>query len=105
MARFPHLSVSSRARKTYRNFASILTTFRPNSVTGTGGQISVVTKSGGNRFHGSGFEYLRRAGLDSRNFFDNVSPGISKSGLTLDQFGGSVGGPIIKDKFFFFGSF
>ena len=73
--------------------------------TGTGGQISVVTKSGGNRFHGSGFEYLRRSGLDSRNFFDNVSPGIAKSPLTLDQFGGSVGGPIIKDKFFFFGSY
>lgn len=73
--------------------------------TGTGGQISVVTKSGGNQFHGSGFEYLRRSGLDSRNFFDNISPGIKKSGLTLDQFGGSVGGPIIKDKFFFFGSF
>ena len=73
--------------------------------TGTGGQISVVTKSGGNLFHGSGFEYLRRAGLDSRNFFDNVSPGIAKSGLTLDQFGGSIGGPIVKDKFFFFGSF
>ncbi len=73
--------------------------------TGTGGQISVVTKSGGNKFHGSGFEYLRRASLDSRNFFDNIIPGIAKSGLTLDQFGGSIGGPIIKDKFFFFGSY
>ena len=73
--------------------------------TGTGGQISVVTKSGGNQFHGSAFEYLRRSGLDSRNFFDNISPGIAKSALTLDQFGGSVGGPIIKNKFFFFGSY
>jgi hypothetical protein len=73
--------------------------------TGTGGQISVVTKSGGNQFHGSVFEYLRRAALDSRNFFDNTSPGIPKSALQLDQFGGSVGGPIIKDKLFFFGSY
>lgn len=73
--------------------------------TGTGGQISVVTKSGGNQFHGSAFEYLRRAALDSRNFFDNISPGIPKSALQLDQFGGSIGGPIIKDKLFFFGSF
>ncbi len=73
--------------------------------TGTGGQISVVTKSGGNSFHGSAFEYLRRTALDSRNFFDNTSAGIAKSALTLDQFGGSVGGPIIKDKFFFFGSY
>ncbi|MEP6787962.1 MAG: carboxypeptidase regulatory-like domain-containing protein, partial [Acidobacteriota bacterium] len=73
--------------------------------TGTGGQISVVTKSGGNQFHGSAFEYLRRSGLDSRNFFDNTSAGIAKSALKLDQFGGSVGGPIIKDKLFFFASF
>src|SRR5215208_3396673 len=69
--------------------------------TGTGGQISVVTKSGGNSFHGSVFEYLRRDALDARNFFD----GANKSKLRLDQFGGSIGGPIIKDKFFFFASY
>lgn len=69
--------------------------------TGTGGQINVVTKSGGNEFHGSVFEYLRRDGLDARNFFD----GADKSDLSLDQFGGSIGGPIIKNKLFFFGSY
>ncbi len=69
--------------------------------TGTGGQISVVTKSGGNQFHGSLFEYLRRDKFDARNFFD----GGTKSPLTLDQFGGSVGGPIIKNKLFFFSSY
>lgn len=73
--------------------------------TGTGGQISVVTKSGGNEFHGSVFEYLRRDALDARNFFDNIIPGIAKSKLSLDQFGGSIGGPIIKNKLFFFGSY
>src|ERR1043165_2751923 len=73
--------------------------------TGTGGQISVVTKSGGNSFHGSVFEYIRRDALDSRNFFDNIIPGIDKSKLQLDQFGGSIGGPIVKDKFFFFVSY
>ncbi|HQZ95770.1 MAG TPA: TonB-dependent receptor [Pyrinomonadaceae bacterium] len=73
--------------------------------TGTGGQISVVTKSGGNEFHGSVFEYLRRDKLDARNFFENSSPGIDKSPLKLDQFGGSIGGPIIKNKLFFFGSY
>ncbi len=73
--------------------------------TGTGGQISVVTKSGGNQFHGSVFEYLRRDALDARNYFDNVTAGVPKSKLTLDQFGGSIGGPIIKDKFFFFFSY
>src|SRR5205085_1818020 len=50
-------------------------------------------------------EYMRRDALDARNYFDNIIPGIKKSPLTLDQFGGSIGGPIIKDKLFFFGSF
>jgi hypothetical protein len=66
--------------------------------TGTGGQISVVTKSGSNQFHGSLFEYLRNDKLDARNFFDLTE----KSKLRLNQFGGSIGGPIIKNKFFFF---
>src|ERR1700752_1692760 len=71
--------------------------------TGTGGQVSVVTKSGGNQFHGSLFEYLRNDALDAANFFDNVIG--QKAPLRLNQFGGSVGGPIIKDKFFFFFSY
>jgi hypothetical protein len=69
--------------------------------TGTGGQISVITKSGSNDIHGDLFEYLRNNALDSRNFFD----GSQKQKLRLNQFGGSVGGPIIKDKLFFFGSY
>lgn len=73
--------------------------------TGTGGQINVVTKSGGNDFHGSVFEYLRRSNFDSRNFFDNIAPDLPKSDLKLDQFGGSVGGPIIKNRLFFFASY
>ena len=71
--------------------------------TGTGGQVSVVTKSGSNRFHGSLFEYLRNDALDAANFFDNIIG--QKAPLRLNQFGGSIGGPIIKDKFFFFFSY
>src|SRR5689334_4010995 len=71
--------------------------------TGTGGQVSVVTKSGGNAFHGSLFEYFRNDALDAANFFDNIIG--SKAPLRLNQFGGSVGGPIVKDKFFFFFSY
>ncbi len=71
--------------------------------TGTGGQISLITKSGGNGFHGSLFEYFRNDALDAANFFDNI--GGSKSPLRLNQFGGSLGGPIIKKKLFFFGSY
>jgi len=69
--------------------------------TGTGGQVTVVTKSGSNAFHGSVFEYLRNDALDARNFFDRVT----KSPLKLNQFGASFGGPIIRDRFFFFGSY
>ncbi len=69
--------------------------------TGTGGQISVQSKSGANEFHGSVFEYLRNDALDARNFFDLDR----KSPLRLNQFGVSVGGPIIKDRFFFFGTY
>ncbi len=73
--------------------------------TGTGGQISVVTKTGTNDFHGSLFEYFRNEKLDARNFFDNTTAGIPKSILRLNQFGGSLGGRLIKDKLFFFGSY
>jgi hypothetical protein len=74
---------------------------------GAGGQVDIVTKSGGNRFHGDGFEYLRNSALDSRSFLD-LDPDPTVTGPTkvppfrLNQFGGSLGGPIAKDKTFFF---
>jgi carboxypeptidase family protein len=71
--------------------------------TGTGGQVSVVTKSGGNAFHGSLFEYIRNDTLDAANFFDNIIG--QKAPLRLNQFGGSIGGPLVKDKAFFFFSY
>src|SRR4051812_2176725 len=69
--------------------------------TGTGGQISVITKSGSNDWHGSLFEYGRNNWFDARNFFS----GSQVDKLRLNQFGGSLGGRIIKDKLFFFGSY
>jgi hypothetical protein len=69
--------------------------------TGTGGQVSVTTKSGSNNFHGSAFEYVRNDRFDARNFFDLAR----KAPLRLNQFGGSVGGAIKKDKAFFFFSY
>ena len=69
--------------------------------TGTGGQISVVTKSGSNDWHGALFEYVRNDYFDARNFF----AGKSVDKLRLNQFGGSVGGKIIHDKLFFFASY
>src|SRR5215471_13945662 len=72
--------------------------------TGTGGQINVVTKSGSNQAHGSIFEYYRNDALDAPNYFDTAA-GLPKSQLNQHQFGGSVGGPIMKDRAFFFGSY
>jgi hypothetical protein len=69
--------------------------------TGTGGQISFVTKSGTNEVRGSLFDYVRNDAMDARNFFD----GVSKSKLRLNQFGGSVGGAFVQNKAFFFASY
>ncbi len=80
--------------------------------TGTGGQVSVVTKSGGNNFRGSLFEYVRSDKMDARNYFDairntdgTVQSAGPKSSLKQNQFGGSVGGPLLKNRAFFFGSY
>jgi hypothetical protein len=65
----------------------------------SGAIVSVVTKSGTNELHGSAFEFLRNEDLNARNFF---SP--SADILKRHQFGGSVGGPVVKDKVFYFGT-
>ena len=63
----------------------------------SGGQISVITKSGANAFHGNAFEFLRNTDLDARNYF---SP--TRGAFRQNQFGGTIGGPIRRDKLFFF---
>ncbi len=68
-----------------------------------GAQISVVTKSGTNRFHGTAFEYLRNDFFDARNYFD--VPPLPQPALRQNDFGGVFGGPILKDKTFFFFSY
>ncbi|HYR85012.1 MAG TPA: TonB-dependent receptor [Terriglobia bacterium] len=67
----------------------------------TGGVISAVTRSGSNEMHGSVFEFLRNNSLDTPGYFDGgvVAP------LRKNQFGGALGGPIKKDKTFFFGTY
>jgi len=62
------------------------------------GSINVITKSGTNQFHGSVFEFLRNDKVDARTFF-----AAKKDKLRLNQFGGTLGGPIVHDKLFFFG--
>jgi len=66
----------------------------------SGGVVNVITKSGTNALHGDAFEFLRNTDLDSRNFF---SP--ERSFYRQNQFGGTIGGPIKKDRLFFFGDY
>src|SRR4029077_19214739 len=70
----------------------------------TSGIIRVQTKSGSNEFHGSGFYYYRNSDQQARDPFTN-KPGVPLAAATWKQFGGSGGGPIIKNKLFFFGDY
>src|SRR5882762_8456642 len=65
-----------------------------------GAVVNVVTKSGTNQVHGSFFEFFRNNALDARNYFDNTT--LPQNPFHNNQFGGSLGGPIFKDKTFFF---
>src|SRR5207249_9988056 len=66
----------------------------------SGATVNAVTKSGTNEFHGSLFEFLRNGALNARDFF---AP--KRDSLKRNQFGGVIGGPIMKDKLFFFGGY
>src|SRR5712692_9687753 len=67
----------------------------------SGGQINVITKSGTNQWHGNVFEFLRNTKLDAANFFESGKRGSYHQ----NQFGGTFGGPIKKDKLFFFADY
>jgi hypothetical protein len=69
-----------------------------------GGEVIVSLKSGTNKLHGSAYEFLRNSDLDGTNFFANLN-GSTKPPFRQNQFGGTLGGPIRKDKTFLFGSY
>src|SRR3989454_5448099 len=69
----------------------------------SGGVVNAITRSGTNTFHGSAYEFLRNSALDARNFFED--PTAPKAPFKRNQFGGAVGGPIIKSRTFFFADF
>jgi Carboxypeptidase regulatory-like domain/TonB-dependent Receptor Plug Domain len=69
-----------------------------------GAVVDVVTRSGGNKFHGAAFEFLRNDALNANEFFRNAA-GQKKGVLKQNQFGFTLGGPIKKDKLLFFGSY
>ena len=77
----------------------VLTNFDAEYGRSSGAVVNIVTKSGTNSLHGSLFEYFRNSVLNARNFFDTVGP---KDAFRNNQYGGALGGPIIKNKTFFF---
>ena len=68
------------------------------------GIISVVTKSGSNQLHGSAFDFVRNTDFDANAYF-NIQQGIPRNNLKRNQFGGTLGGPIWKNRLFFFASY
>jgi hypothetical protein len=79
-------------------------TFAPEYGRTPGAQISVLTKSGTNTFHGTAFEYFRNDKLDANDWFANRNA-LRRPELRQNDFGGVLGGPIVKNKLFFFGSY
>ena len=68
-----------------------------------GAVVVITTKAGGNNLHGSVFEFFRNSALDARNYFAN--PDFEKPPFRLNQYGGSLGGPIVKNRTFFFATY
>ena len=67
-----------------------------------GAVVNIITKSGTNTFHGSAYEFFRNDIFDARDYFTTVASGIAKPEYRQNQFGGSIGGPIVKNRTFFF---
>jgi hypothetical protein len=70
----------------------------------SGGVVNAITRSGTNGFHGSVYEFLRNSALDARNYFEDPPP-TPKASFKRNQFGGAIGGPIIKNRTFFFADY
>jgi outer membrane receptor protein involved in Fe transport len=81
-----------------QEFSVLTTNYSAEYGKTSGGVVNAITRSGTNQFHGSLYEFLRNSGLDARNYFD----GPKVPPFRRNQFGGSVGGPIVKGKTFFF---
>ena len=69
----------------------------------SGGVVNAITRSGTNEFHGSAYEFFRNSALDARNYFED--PTLPKAPFKRNQFGGDIGGPIFKNKTFFFADY
>src|SRR5258706_1668645 len=84
-----------------REFSVLTNNYSAEYGRGSGGIVNAITKSGTNQIHGSAYEFVRNSAFDARNFFDSATvPPFHR-----DQYGGAVGGPIRKDKTFFFANY
>ena len=81
-------------------FRVLTNNFDPEYGNYNGGVVTVVSKQGSNRFHGNGFEFFRNTRLDARGYFDPT-----RSAFKQNQFGGTIGGPIVHEKLFFFADY
>ena len=90
-----------------QEFRILTSTFAPEFGRTPGGQISIVTRSGTNDFHGSAFDYLRNDVFDASDWFNGYTndPPLRKAKERQNDFGGTVSGPIFKDETFFFFSY
>jgi len=81
-----------------QEFSVITTNYSAEYGKTSGGVINAITRSGTNQYHGSAYEFIRNSALDARNYFDaaTIAP------FRRNQFGGTVGGPVLRDKTFFF---
>ena len=82
-------------------FRILTSTYAPEFGRTSGGQISIITRSGSNEFRGSVFNYFRNDALDANDWFAN-SRGLRRPAIRQNDFGGVIGGPIIRNKAFFF---
>jgi outer membrane receptor protein involved in Fe transport len=83
-----------------QEFSILTTNYSAEYGRTSGGVINAITRSGSNEFHGSLYEFLRNSALDARNFFDD--PTQPTPPFKRNQFGGTIGGPLVKDKTFWF---
>jgi hypothetical protein len=87
--------------ETIQEFRVVTNAFSADYGRVMGGVINIATKSGTNELHGSGFEFFRDSKMDARNFFDVGDP----PPFTRHQYGGVAGGPVVRNRIFFFGGF
>jgi hypothetical protein len=102
----PRLGLSLTANNTdsVAEFRIVTTAAKAEYGRSAGGQVELITRSGTNQYHGNAFDYLRNTVLNANDFFNNQSGGAVPK-LIQNQYGASAGGPIKRNKFFFFANF